>query len=223
MPHDPAWYARNWEYASSVVGYWQFWLAVAFMTERALERFFPTLAGKINPYLTSERRRTLFVWIGVIAFVYANFRAFDDESSRLREAQRAIANSDPAKIEEFQAKLNAVQWAPLTNDETSALSSAVKKLPPQEIVVVCETVNCKDLADGVAKILTDIPSWKVTTLHRGGLEISGVMGITLGPKGDATQLLKDAIESSTKLKVTLGDRWGDDSAPALLIVGNKPF
>jgi hypothetical protein len=225
MPHDPAWYARIWEYASSVAGYWQSWLAVAFMMERAFERYFPTLAAKINPYLTSERRRRFFVWIAIIAFVYANFRAFDDESDRLREAQRTIATSGQTRIEELQAQLNAVRWAPLTNDETSALFATVKKLSPQEIVIACETVNGKDLADGVAKILSGIPSWKVTTLHGGGIGIIGVRGIILSPKEDATRFLKDAIESSTKLTVTLGDdsrdQWG--TGPALLVVGSRPF
>jgi hypothetical protein len=93
MPSDPAWYSRIWEYFSSVIGYWQFWVAVAFMMERAFERFCPTLAAKLNPYLTPDRRRRLFVWIGVLAFVYANFRAFDDENRRLREAQAFITES----------------------------------------------------------------------------------------------------------------------------------
>jgi hypothetical protein len=29
---------RIWQYVTSVIGYWQFWVAVAFLIERSLER-----------------------------------------------------------------------------------------------------------------------------------------------------------------------------------------
>jgi len=71
-----------WDYISAVCGYWQFWVAVAFFAERAAERFFPRSWSWAEPYLTHDRRRWAFLGIAIIAFVYANFRAFDAERSR---------------------------------------------------------------------------------------------------------------------------------------------
>jgi hypothetical protein len=69
------------DYISAVIVYWQFWVAVAFWGERALERFFPRIWRWAEPNFTPERRRKFFVGIAIIAFVYANFRAFDHERS----------------------------------------------------------------------------------------------------------------------------------------------
>lgn len=76
--------ARFWDYVSTVAAYWQFWVAMAFFGERALERFLPRLWSWAEPTITLERRRKFFVGIAITAFVYANFRAFDHERS-LRE------------------------------------------------------------------------------------------------------------------------------------------
>jgi hypothetical protein len=90
MSPDPSWIDRFWEYTTTVLGYWQFWVAVAFMLERSLERFLPSLSKKIDPYFTPSRRRRLFIWIAIIAFVYANFRAYDDVNARFRITQNAL-------------------------------------------------------------------------------------------------------------------------------------
>jgi hypothetical protein len=89
-----------WDYISAVCGYWQFWVAVAFFSERAVERFFPRAWSWAEPYLTHDRRRWLFVGVAIIAFVYANFRAYDYE--RLRNQTLAaqlrfttLASGDP--------------------------------------------------------------------------------------------------------------------------------
>jgi hypothetical protein len=33
----------------------------------------------------------------------------------------------------------------------------VRKLPPETITIACETINCRELADGIADILADMP------------------------------------------------------------------
>jgi hypothetical protein len=70
------------DYISAVIVNWQFWVAVAFFAERVVERFFPRIWGRAEPYLTPEIRRRLFVGIAIIAFVWANYRAYDFERSR---------------------------------------------------------------------------------------------------------------------------------------------
>jgi hypothetical protein len=90
------------DYTSAVIVYWQFWVAVAFFAERAVERFFPGIWGWAEPYLTPEHRKRLFVWIAIIAFAYANFRAFYYERSRnqtfaaqLRYTSLALGDPQP--------------------------------------------------------------------------------------------------------------------------------
>jgi len=64
-----------------------------------------------------------------------------------------------------------------------ALKSKLKSLPSQGFVVASETVNCCDLADGIASVSQS--GWKVTVLHRGGLDTTGVVGIRLEPDSTA--------------------------------------
>ena len=203
--------SRIWHYVAAVVGYWQFWIAVAFMIERSLERFFPRRAAALNVLLPAERRRKLFIGIAIAAFVYANFRAFDNVSAKLEEANRTNGAEN--------------RWPVLTSDEVRALRNQVRKLPPETITVACETMNCRDLADGIADILADVPGWKVTKLHRGGFGITGVTGIRIEPHEPATENLQRAIESATKLKVDLVEttRAQMNSTETFMVVGSKPF
>jgi hypothetical protein len=202
---------------------WNFWtvaIGVVLAIEPVMRTLWPGYDAWASAYLTPLHRQYLKVGAAALAFMLANYIAYHDVSTELRSAQKRLATSDPRKIEELQAQLDAVKWTPLTNDETSAFRAAVRKLPPQNITVACETFNCRDLADGFARILSEA-SWKVEILHRGGMDISGIMGVRLSPEEDATRSLKDTIEATTKLKVTLGDEtravWGP--SPALLVVG----
>jgi hypothetical protein len=54
----------------------------------------PRLAAPLNVRFPLERRRPLFVAIAIFAFVYANFRVFDDVSTKLDEANRRGGNSE---------------------------------------------------------------------------------------------------------------------------------
>ena len=202
-------FARIWQYVTAVVGYWQFWVAIAFMLERSLERYFPDLTAPLNERFPLNRRRRIFVGIALIAFVYANFRAFDDVQTKLDAIRDQPSES---------------RWPALTANEAAALKSKLKALPSQDFVVACETVNCRDLADGIASVLSQ-SGWKVTVLHRGGLDITGVVGIRLEPDEPQTRALKAAIEAATKLEIEIADetRAQRGTYPASLVVGTKPF
>jgi hypothetical protein len=208
-------FTRIWQYGQAVIGYWQFWVAVAFMVERSFERYFPKLAAPLNARFPLERRRALFIAIAVAACVYANFRAFDDVSTRLEEANRTISHG---------VNLEG-RWPALTGDEAAALRIKARDLPPETITVACESISCRDLADGIADILADTRGWKVTKLHRGGFDITGVTGIRIIPREPATELLQSTIETSTKLAVVIGDETREQMGgpETLLVVGNKPF
>lgn len=117
------------------------------------------------------------------------------------------------------------RWPALTKTKTADLAERVQSVPPEDIVVACGTINCRDLADEIADILLKTEGWKVSVLHRGGLDISGVTGIQLNPNEPATQALRQAIESATKLKVTIGPDTRKDvgSNQSFLTVGTRPF
>jgi hypothetical protein len=120
------------------------------------------------------------------------------------------------------------RWPTLTNQEATAFAARVRQIPPENIVVACETINCKDLADGIGEILLKTAGWKVELIHHGGLDITGVAGIRLNPIEPNTQALKEAIESTTHLPVTLGPdkriTFGNDQGlQTILVVGTRPF
>jgi len=124
-----------------------------------------------------------------------------------------------------QQRVSTDIWPALTSTEASALAARVRFIPPENIVVACETIKCRDLADGIAEILQKTPGWKVSILHHGGLGIDGVAGILLNPNEPAAQALKEAIEATTGLAVTVGPDARKDfgSSPTLLVVGIRPF
>jgi hypothetical protein len=203
---------RIWQYVVAIIGYWQFWVGVAFMLERSFERYFPTFGARLNLRFPQDRRRPLFIFIAMLAFMYANFRVFDDLSTKLEEAKHTSGSDD--------------HWPALTSDQVTALRSQARELRPELLTVACETINCRDLADGIADVLAGLPGWKVTKLHRGGFDITGVVGIKLVPNEPGTQRLQSAIEKTTNLKVDLGDetraQMGGD-AGVYMTVGSKPF
>jgi hypothetical protein len=146
----------------------------------------------------------------------ANYLAYHDAKIETRAANARAAQAE---------KSNEAKWPALTSSEASAFRARVQTIPSQNIVVACETINCKDLADGLASILQKTSGWKVEILHHGGLDITGITGIQINPNEPATMSLKDAIEATTSLTVTMGpdtrgDVGGDQS---FLVVGNKPF
>jgi hypothetical protein len=117
----------------------------------------------------------------------------------------------------------ASYWPPLTDAEKAALNVRLKAIKPQPIWVACETVNCRDLADGFGAVFKDA-GWPTEVHHYGGYGVTGVSGLALNPVDDTAQRLKEAIEGATQLKVSLGLPRGEkDNEPLLLVVGIKPF
>ncbi|MHB1658054.1 MAG: hypothetical protein ACYCRF_01910 [Acidithiobacillus sp.] len=115
-------------------------------------------------------------------------------------------------------------WPALSSDEKAQLTSALKLLHPQSIVVACETSKCKKLADDLNAALR-AGGWDSRILHSGGLGITGTSGISLDPSENNTKYLKEAIEKTTNLKVSVLDhsRKNYGNNPAFLVVGTKPF
>jgi hypothetical protein len=181
----------------------------------------------------------------VSGIVVASFLAFQDEFDALNialgerdqirgerdVAKQQLVTTTPSdqeqKIADLTTKLErlrASEWAPLSDEEKANLIAALKLLPPQTIVIACETVNCEVLSDELVAAFHDA-GWSASKQHSGGLGITGTNGISLNPIEDGTKYLKEAIENTTSLKINLGpDRredWGTN--PPNLVVGTKPF
>jgi hypothetical protein len=196
---------------------WYLWGALAALTatERYIERLWPDRCRKqLDLWTTPQRRRQILLAMALIAFVVGNFRAWNEEREARSAAEQKVAN---CPLDEC--------WAALTAVEQAALAERVRSITPMNIMVGCETVRCRDLADGIATILLNTPGWKVKVVHNGGLDISGVSGIMIDPDEPTTRHLKDAIERSTTLRVTMGPdtREQAGSSPSTLTVGTKPF
>lgn len=114
--------ARLWDYSAAVLGYWQFWVAVALMIERATERLSPSWWKKVDKRFSAEWRRRLLVGIAIIAFLYANFRAFNDERDKAiaatneknavigeRDAVRTQAEDRQREIDRLNARIAALE------------------------------------------------------------------------------------------------------------------
>jgi hypothetical protein len=196
---------------------WYLWGALAALTamERYIERLCPDRWRKqLDLWSTPQRRRQILLAMALVAFVIGNFRAWNEEREARFAAEKKAAN---CPVDEC--------WAALTAVEQTALTERVRSITPMNIMVGCETIRCRDLADGIATILLNTPGWKVNVVHSGGLGISGVSGIMIDPDEPATRQLKDAIERSTTLRVTMGPdtREQSGSSPSTLTVGTKPF
>lgn len=90
--------AAFWTYAVAVAGYWQFWVAVAFMLERAAERYSIKFKNWADIYFPPDRRRVLFIWVAIIAFVYANFSAWNNERMAKEDALHRASPRDPLML-----------------------------------------------------------------------------------------------------------------------------
>jgi hypothetical protein len=78
----------------AVIGYWQSVVAAAFMIERITERIWPAFwREKVDPIFTPDKRKTAFITIAVIAFLWGNFRAFDDERRNKEDALSRLAGA----------------------------------------------------------------------------------------------------------------------------------
>lgn len=141
----------------------------------------------------------------------------------------SAANLDPNRstkelADEIIKRLPDTEWRPLSQNEKTRLTAALRLLHPQPIVVACETANCKKLSDDLVAALHD-GGWNSKMLQRGGYDITGKTGISLNPNEDGMRYLKDAIERTTHLTINIGtdSRKVHGNGPALLVVGTKPF
>jgi hypothetical protein len=118
-PIEPSWFGRFWEYLSAIGIYWWAALAVLLTLERLTERIFPAFWKMwVDPWFTPVRRKQALILFAVVAFLYGNFRAFDDESKAARTALAAFSRvqgeRDAAKLQvvDLQREIDRLKSQP---------------------------------------------------------------------------------------------------------------
>jgi len=217
--------ARFWDYLPSVIAYWQFWVAVAFSVECAAERFFPMIWQWAEPTLTPELRRRVFVWIAIIAFVYANFRAFDRERS-LREEIVGAPNKIAAletQVHELSRELSQFRWIPLTDDEIVAIKHAVAETRPAQPAMHIQYLdaNAYNFALSLKRLFAEIGFNPIMQLDT-RLSLVG-MTVFDADDRDAELVRKiiNAIETVTKDRVKCELRVSKGQGQTTIFIGQK--
>ena len=196
---------------------WNFWtvsIGVVLAVEPVMRWLWPGYDAWAADYLTPDHRKQLPRGAALLAFVMANYIAYHGAKVETRTANDRAAQAD---------RTSESKWSALTSAETAAFRARVQTIPPEDIIVACETPNCKDLADGIGNILKSTPGWKVENYHGGGIFITGISGLELNPNDPTTVALKDAIEATTGLAVKMGPDVRSAGQRSMLIVGTKPF
>jgi hypothetical protein len=146
--------------------------------------------------------------------VYANFRAFDDVSDRLRKAQPTT--------DELIA-LRKYRWPALTDKEAALLRIELKSLPkPPSIRVICADSDCRDFADSFFKLFHDLQWPVIPPVYGAGIpSTKNPTGILVIQNDIDDRRLVDAIEKSTtgRLKITLQK---DNDPQVTIAIGAKP-
>jgi hypothetical protein len=137
------------------------------------------------------------------------------------ESKLKVGSPDEAKtqLDRLQGELAALNkhlgvtigrpWEPLTAPEIADLSSKLAALPKHRVQLMYQNQLGKSLAESIFQAFTKA-GWTGATLSDGG---GSHLGIIAGPGASMSGRIKDAIESTTKLKVSLDKpkmtEWGD--------------
>src|SRR5579859_4209916 len=84
---DPGLLARIWEYLFAAGIAWWASIAGLLAVERYIERLFHNWwKRRVDPWFTPVRRKQALILFAILAFLYANFRAFDEQAGSTRTA-----------------------------------------------------------------------------------------------------------------------------------------
>ncbi len=148
------------------------------------------------------------------------------QDRQLADYKQKLGGATP---EEAKAKIDALEktihltigsrWQPLTQTESDRLTAAVAPLPKRRIQVMYANQLGKDLAQSIADAFTKAGWTEVIFSEGGGLGI----GIGTGRGNGMALTVKQAIESSTKFKVSsFGPDETDSPGFAFVSVGINP-
>jgi hypothetical protein len=119
--------------------------------------------------------------------------------------------------------MQEARWDRLTASEIGTLQNRLYAITPRLLFIACETPNCADLADSFREAFAAAGWPQIEVHHGGGLGISGVVGIFIDLGDDKGRQIKDAIESSTTLRVLINSNNPINEYRTQIVVGTKPF
>jgi hypothetical protein len=198
---------RVWEFAAAVIGFWYVWItAVPFVIDQGLShRFLPRgLVDWADRWWPPDKRHRVLKWLCAIGFVIATFQAFDEVNSKLRVEQ--------AKFHEAARN----RWEPLSDKETLALRSELRKIPSERLSVLCGYAGCADLADSIFSSAHDLNwtgNYEGMYFSDSGIKI-GIEIWSYSKKAEARNKIAEAIERATngRLKINQG-AWPEPAPP----------
>ena len=133
----------------------------------------------------------------------------------------SIACAIPLLFESMPTTENKWRWDALTPQEIDVLYEKLRNTGEQTILIGCINADCADLADSFRQLFTKL-KWANSPTNI-PMTSSGLVGIFLDPSDEITLQLKTALESSTRLEVTLGrQRSTTQTRPPTLLIGAKP-
>ena len=133
-----------------------------------------------------------------------------------KQLKGGVSNQNQESMEGF--------WKPLTNEEQAAVVRQLNSTTEFEVVISCDQISCRALTLSLLETFKSA-NWKHVRASIGGMDQIGMEGISVSPVDSNALKLKELIEVSSGLKVSLfGEKRQPNSDPAVLIsIGQKPF
>jgi hypothetical protein len=175
--------------------------------------------------IPARTRRHLEFTALLLAVFYAGFAAWQDEHAARELAEHSSSATAITDLQNQLAKFRAAEWLSLSDDAKAKLRAKLALISSHPITIACETRNCKRLSDDVATTFRAAHWGNVTELHRGGFDITGRTGIFIEPNSDISRSIKNAIETTTTLKVEVDTfvQQLKGNYEVTLVIGTKPF
>lgn len=208
-----------------------------FGLDAILQAYWPTAKQKLDAIPLEWRRRGEISLI-VIAVFYAGFAAWKDEHTALQATIKerndlriqlsARSSSEQQKqIDKLMVDnsvLKSEYWDGLSSLELEALYLRLQKMKPQSVMIFCQTGQCRDLLNSLEGAF-NAGGWQPTRHTESSMNTLG-SGIEIAPKDEISMALKEAIESTTSLRVRVSefDRSTFGVAEGYWIsIGTKPI
>lgn len=115
-------------------------------------------------------------------------------------------------------------WKPLTEKESVDVIEKLRPLVSTKIVLSCSQLECRDLVQSLKGAFKQA-GWSDTELSVGGVDTLGIDGVAIYPQDATSRMLREIIESSTDISVTLygEERKATDYPATYISIGPKPF
>jgi hypothetical protein len=115
-------------------------------------------------------------------------------------------------------------WSELTGVERQRLLAQLTSIDEFEVVISCGEISCRAFAKSLSEVFQEA-KWRHVRISLSGGESLAMEGLGIYPDDEKAKKLKESLESSTGLNVTLfGEARNANNSPEVyLSIGQKPF